>query len=227
MPMYSYTALNALASSDTGHFVYLDAWSINACLSILEQASPLYFWANDQHPLTDSEIDDLDAKLAEVQNQLMQSLVGLVLPCAAATVPQGTLLCDGAAYLRADYPILYAALDPAFIVDADNFVVPDLQDRFIIGAGEHDVGAVGGSDEHTMTIDELVPHSHTNAPHAHSESAAAPTAIAIGPGVPAPSAVPAGSITGSTSIDIDNTGGGEPMNILPPFQSLRYVVVAQ
>jgi len=226
MPMYSYTALNALASDDTGHFVFLSAWQYNACLSITSQAIPLYFWADDQNPLTPSEIDDLDAKMSEVQSQLMSPLVGLVLPCAAATIPPGTLLCDGAAYLRVDYPILYAALDPAFIVDADNFVVPDLQDRFIIGAGEHDVGAVGGSDEHTMTIDELVPHSHTNAPHAHTESAATGTIVSVGLEPPVPAAVPTAAFTGSTSIDIDSTGGGEPMNILPPFQALRYVVVA-
>jgi len=227
MPMYSYTALNALASSDTGHFVYLDAWSANACLSILEQASPLWFWMNDQNPLTPSEIDDLDAKLAEVQNQLMSPLTGLIMPICTAGVPQGMLLCDGATYQRVDYPLLYAAIELYYIIDADSFRVPDLRDTFVLGAGPlYPDGTAGGAAEHTMTIDELVPHSHDNLPHAHSESAAGPTAIAIGPGVPAPSAIPTPSVTGSTSITIDNTGGGQPMDIMPPFYALRYAVVA-
>lgn len=227
MPLYSYTALNALASNDTGHFVFLDAWSANACLSILEQASPLWNWMNDQNPLTPSEIDDLEAKLAEVQYQLMTPLTGLIMPICTAGIPAGMLLCDGTIYQRVDYPNLYAAIDLAYIIDADQFMVPDLRDRFVMSSGPlHPDGSTGGSSTHTMTIDELVPHSHDNLPHAHSESAAAPTAIAIGPGVPAASAIPTPGVTGSTSITIESTGGGQPMDILPPFAALRYAVVA-
>jgi len=226
-PRYSYSDLNNLALGDTGHFVFLDAWSISLLGSMLSQERPLYLWANDQYPLSESEIDDLDNKLSTAQGCLMQPLVGLIMPVCTAALPQGTLLCDGATYLRVDYPNLYAALDLVYIVDADQFIVPDLRDRFVMSSGPlHADGTTGGSATHTMTVGELVPHSHDNIPHSHTESAAAPTAIAIGPGVPAPSAVPAASVTGSTSITIDSTGGGEPMNILPPFAALRYVVVA-
>jgi len=227
MPMYSYTALNALASNDTGHFVYLDAWSANACLSILEQASPLWNWMNDQHPLTPSEIDDLDAKLAEVQFSLMNPLTGLIMPICTAGVPQGMLLCDGATYQRVDYPLLYDKIELYYIIDADSFRVPDLQDKFVLGAGPlHPDGTAGGAAEHTMTIDELVSHSHDNAPHVHSEITAVPVIINGGVEAPASAAQPAAGTTGATSIVIDNTGGGQPMDIMPPFYSLRYAVVA-
>lgn len=227
MPMYSYTALNALASNDTGHFVYLDAWSANACLSILEQASPLWFWMNDQNPLTPSEIDDLDAKLAEVQYQLMNPLVGLIMPICTAAVPQGMLLCDGATYQRSDYPTLYSKIELYYIIDADSFRVPDLQDKFVLGAGPiHPDGTEGGSATHTMTEDELVPHIHGNAPHTHTEASASPTIVSVGLEPPVPAAVPSASVTGATSIVIDSTGGGQPMDIMPPFVTLRYAVVA-
>lgn len=226
-PMYSYTALNALASNDTGHFVYLSVWQYVACLSILEQASPLYLWMNDQFPLTTPEIDDLEAKLAEVQYQLMSPLCGLIMPVATATAPTGTLLCDGAIYFRVDYPNLYAVLDPVFIIDADSFAVPDLRDRFVLGDGvDHAAGDVGGSFTHTQTESELATHFHTTEPHAHTESAAGPTAITIGAGVPAPSAIPAVSTTGFATVVVDNAGGGDPMDITPPFIVLKYVVVA-
>ena len=228
MPRYDYVALNQLALNDSGHFVYLSAWQYVACLSIMENACPLYLWTDDQHPLTDAQIDDLEAKLAEVQYQLMASpLTGLITPCCTADLPPGTLLCDGSTYLREDYPALYAAIDPGYHVDADSFVVPDLRDRFVLGAGPvNDPGTTGGSFEHTQTVDELATHYHTTQPHAHAESAAAPSTVTIGLEVPVPAAVPAASTTGFTTVTVDNAGGGQPMDITPPFFALRYVVVA-
>lgn len=226
-PRYSYSALNALASSDTGHFVFLDAWSINACLSIMAQASTLWQWTNDQFPLTTSEIDDLEAKLAEVQYQLMQSSVGLIMPVCTADLPPGTLLCDGSLYLRADYPNLYAAIDPGYHVDADSFRVPDLQDRFVMGAGpDHAANDIGGSFSLTQTIAQMPNHSHSTDPHEHTESTAVAAAILVGVGAPVPSAVPGFGLTGTTTVTVHDTGGGDAMDITPPFIALRYVVVA-
>lgn len=226
-PRYSYSALNALASDDLGHFVFLQAWQYNACVSIMQQESPLWLWMNDQFPLTEAEIDDLEAKLAEVQNQLMTPLVGMIFPICTDDVPGGMLLCDGTTHLRVDYPILYSKLDPAYIIDADTFVTPDLQDRFVVGSGlDHPVNEVGGSATITQTVEQMPAHSHTNAPHTHSEIGAVDTLINGGLEAPASAATAFPTTTGAAAIVIDDTGGGEPMNITPPFVSLRYVVVA-
>lgn len=226
-PRYSYSAINALASGDTGHFVYLDAWSISLLDSMLSQERPLYLWMNDQNPLSESEIDDLDNKLSTAQGQLMQPLVGLIMPICTQDLPQGTLLCDGSIHQRADYPNLYDAIAPAFHIDADSFTVPDLRDRFVLGAGpDHAAYSSGGSFEHTQTIAEMPTHSHTSPPHSHTESAAAPSTVTIGLEVPVPAAVPAGSVTGAASVTIDSAGGGDAMDITPPFVALRDVVVA-
>lgn len=240
-PRYSYSAINTLALSDTGHFVFLDAWSISLLASMLSQNMPLWFWTNNQFPLTQAEIDDLEAKLAAAGGQLQMQLVGMVMPITTFDLPIGTLLCDGSTYLRADYPNLYDALDPAFIIDADSFSVPDMQDRFVMGSSTTiDPGDTGGSTTVTQTIAQMPIHSHTNTPHTHAdtphthaEGIALPSAAPALIGVPIPSAIPGVGITGpasvgivATTITIDNTGGGEPMTITPPFIALRYVVVA-
>lgn len=224
---YSYSAINALSSGDTGHFVYLDAWSISLLGSMLSQERSIWLWANDQNPLTESELDDLDNKLSTAQDQLMQSLVGLIMPVMTSSAPQGTLVCDGATYLRTDYPNLYAVLDSAFIIDADSFMVPDLRNAFVMGSSATNVpGATGGSGETTLTVGQLPPHSHTTQPHSHTEITATPALITIGPGAPAPSAVPGAGITGPATVIVDPTGSGDPVNIVPPFVALMYVVVA-
>lgn len=53
-------------------------------------------------------------------------LIGSIQLYAVNTLPFGVLACDGASYLRTDYPQLYSALSTPYIVDADNFTVPDL-----------------------------------------------------------------------------------------------------
>lgn len=225
-PRYSYSAINALSLNETGRFVFIPAWGIALLDSMLSQERPLYLWANDQNPLSEADIDDLDNKLSTTQGALMQSLVGLIMPICSAAAPDGTLVCDGSTHLRVDYPALYAALDAALIVDADHFITPDLRDRFILGSGTNAPTATGGSFEHVQTLSELAQHSHTTQPHTHAESAAAPTAIAIGPGIPAPSAIPAASVTGAATVFVDDAGASAPMDITPPFYALQFVVVA-
>ncbi len=225
--IYSYEALNDYALSETGHFLFLSPWQYIAVLSILAQASPLYFWKDSQEPLTPAETDDLQAKLDQAQSEMMRSIVGLIMPAVTSTPPYGTLLCDGTSYARADYPDLYDALDAAYIVDASTFITPDLRDQFVLAAGPtYAANSTGGAATHTQTVAEMPAHSHTTTPHSHAEITALPTPITIGAGVPAPSAIPGVGTTGLSGVTVDNEGGGAAMDILPPYYALRYVVVA-
>lgn len=226
-PFYNYTAINQLALSDTGHFVYLDAWAISCLASILAQGMPLYYWEDNQNPLTQIQSDDLEAKLAATESELMQTLVGLIMPICTEDIPEGTLLCDGTTYNRVDYPNLYQKIANGYKIDDDTFNVPDMRDRFILGASDtNPAGSTGGSDTHTMTESELVPHSHTNSPHVHTEGSSVSAIINGGLEAPASAAIPFPTTTGATSIVIDSAGGGEPFDIKPPFLALRFVVVA-
>jgi microcystin-dependent protein len=226
-PRYSYSAINALASNDTGHLVFLDAWSISLLGSMVSQERMPWLWYNNQFPLTSVEKDDLDNRLSAAQGQLMQTLVGLIMPVMTADVPQGCLLCDGSTYLRADYPNLYDALDSAFIIDSDSFKVPDMQNMFIMGASATNItGTTGGSETVTLTEAQMPVHTHTTQPHAHSEVAAVPSLINGGLEAPASAAQPTASTTGIATVIVDNAGGGEAITITPPFVALRYVVVA-
>jgi len=177
-------------------------------------------------------------------------LIGAILPYATLAVPSGCLPCDGTQYLREDYPMLYAALDTIYIVDADNFKTPDLQGRTIIGSGEgtdltiRSVGDVDGEESHVLVIAELAahdhttqPHSHDNTPHAHSynhpsfnidvESAGVPDPFAVGQPM-LPIATSATSIfIGNADVTVDPTGDDEPHNNMQPFHALRYCIVAR
>jgi microcystin-dependent protein len=227
MPRYDFAAMNQLALNDSGHFVFLSRWQYVACLSIMEQASSLYLWADDQHPLSELEIDDLSYQLAEVQYQLMSPVLGLIMAICTEIPPANTILCDGSIYQRADYPGLYAALDPGLRIDADSFTVPDLRDRFILGSGPiNGAYTQGGEAAHEQTIAEMPNHAHATDAHSHTEVTAVPALITIGPGAPAAAAVPGAGLTGAAIVTVKDTGGSDPFPIMPPFYALKYVVVA-
>lgn len=162
-------------------------------------------------------------------------MIGSIFPYMTAAPPTGTLICDGAAHARVDYPDLYAALDAAFIVDANFFVTPNLRDRAVIGAGDagggstpHDVGEIGGEEAHTLTEGELATHSHTDAGHTHSYQSQGITTPVVAPGeVPVALINLFPAITGVGFAAIQNTGSNLPHNNMQPFLALNYCVVAK
>lgn len=121
------------------------------------------------------------------------------------------LICNGMIYNRVDWPNLYAVLPAAYIIDADQFVTPDLLDVFIMGGDE--AGDTGGSDEVTLTVEQLPAHSHS-----YDKIAA----TVIDPGV-APSVI---GIDDINTEQTGETGGGEPINIINPYHTLVPVIVA-
>lgn len=177
-------------------------------------------------------IDDA-VQAAEIMVATFGPQIGAIYPYITSTVPDNCLACDGTTYNRVDYPNLYASLDSTFIVDADTFRTPDLRGRTLIGTGTgsgltaRSVGDSGGEETHALTSAEMPSHSHTDLGHSHIESAAAPNATTIGPGVPEPTAIPSISSTASGSANLTSTGGDGAHNNMQPFLALNYCVVAR
>lgn len=108
---------------------------------------------------------------------------GSVIPHAGLLslgAPAGWLFCDGAPQFQSDKPELFAAIGTTYGATATTFNVPDLRGRAIAGrdnmgttgtAGRltsaksglngTNLGASGGNEEHTLTINEMPAHTHT------------------------------------------------------------------
>lgn len=169
-------------------------------------------------------------------------MIGMIAPYATSDPPKGTLTCDGTEYQRVDYPNLYNALDDAYIVDADNFEVPDLRDIFVLSAGPtYEENSVGGAATVELTEAQTgehdhtsVAHTHTTVSHAHTEIiAVAAIASVLPPPDIIPSAVPGAGATGLTTVVVNNetvtindAGSGDEHENMPPYQALKYCIVA-
>ena len=119
--------------------------------------------SGDFGALTDEERDTVDELIALTERELMTENGGVVTETGIIFMSpadrDGALLCDGTQYLRVDYPALYAFLaGTVYIVDADNFVVPDLMEVFV--QGDETPGNTGGEATHVLTNNEMPAHTH-------------------------------------------------------------------
>lgn len=97
---------------------------------------------------------------------------GAVIDYAGASAPSGWLLCDGASYLRSDYPDLFSAIGTTYgFADGSHFNVPDCRGRAAVGyaaAGGHtDVSTLGANDG-VVAANRRPKHRHTA--HSHTTS---------------------------------------------------------
>ena len=142
----------------------------------------------------------LDDVLSEIKNQIniipiIASGMIMLWSGSADNIPDGWVLCDG------------------------NNGMPDLTDRFVIGAGKnYSVNNTGGEAEHILTTDELPAHSHTLSGDSIINSTTNGT-VAIGVG---------GYFVTTNNFATLNTtesiGGGQAHNNMPPYYALCYIM---
>ena len=101
---------------------------------------------------------------------------GIIVACASSgALPADCLVCDGSARIRADYPLLFAAIGSSWGAGdgSTTFNIPDLRDRALYGAGgiigvaQTDgvaFGSRGGPNHHhylNQTANSQGSHSHS------------------------------------------------------------------
>lgn len=160
-------------------------------------------------------------------------MIGLIVPYITEDPPTNSLPCDGTMYARVDYPALYDILDPVFIIDVDQFQVPDLRGRTLVCAGQSSglsdrfVSEVGGEETHVLVTSETPSHTHSTDGHAHFTHSHI-TSLAVEPGemvVSIPN--PLGEYTSSANEGIQSTGDDGAHENMQPFIALNYAVIAR
>ena len=111
---------------------------------------------------------------------------------AANAIPTGYALCDG------------------------NNSTPDLRDRFVVGAGNsYSVGATGGANTVTLSVNEIPSHTHVIDTHG-SQGSGGFSAIGHGRST--------GNQSSSDASGVANTGGGAAHENRPPYYALCYIM---
>jgi len=151
-------------------------------------------------------------------------MIGLIVSYITENPPPYTLPCDGGTYLKADYPELYALLDPTFIISSTEFTTPDLRGRTIVGVGQGSgltlraVGDTFGTETHQLTEAELAAHVHEYSP------AIVGDLDVEGVGIPQPNAA---QIVPLATYNTYSTGGDIPHENIQPSLAISYAVIAK
>lgn len=135
--------------------------------------------------VTSDKIVDGAVTSAKLNSDAISALMptGTVLPFAGINAPTGYLFCDGDAISRTTYSSLFGIIETNYGVGdgSSTFNVPDLRGRVIAGQDDmggvsanrltglsggvngDNLGATGGSETHTLTVNEIPAHTHTQA----------------------------------------------------------------
>jgi len=159
---------------------------------------------------------------------------GIVLPYGALAAPSGSLLCDGASYLKADYQRLSDAIGTIYgSADALHFNVPDLRGRVTVGRGTNATVDALGDNEGRALASRYPYHGHTYGVHTHDAPSGLYFALmgAGGSGVNG-----FANVGGSgRSVDQQQTttgpsaysiGPGLPADNTPAYLTLNFIIIA-
>lgn len=151
--------------------------------------------------------------------------IGAIIPYGNHTAPTGWLSCNGQAVSRTTYADLFAIIGSQFGEGdgSTTFNVPDINRyRVPIGydgtedQGERtNIGTVGGEEKHTMTIAELVKHTHKIGADLINLTN---FSITIG-GNGAAQNYYANNVSGET-------GESQPFNVMQPYVTTNYIIKA-
>ena len=143
-------------------------------------------------------------------------------PYAGATAPDGWLMCDGAAHPRGDFAALYGVLGDVYGAGdgSTTFNVPDLRKRVPVGKGASGtlsaLGAVGGEEEHSLTVAEMPAHRHGT--NTGGTSAGTPSGTVT--------STFTGAAMAAHTHTIASEGGSTAHNNMPPHLVINYLIRA-
>lgn len=147
--------------------------------------------------------------------------VGTIMAYCGTSSPSGWFICNGSEYDKIIYNDLYLVIGTTFGGSGNNFAVPDMRGRTMVGASydlqnftNKNVGDIGGSETHTLTTDEMPSHTHNVDADISGWSSSA-YGVAGAPDRPD---------RGSNSITSTSTGGGNAHSIMQPYMTLNYII---
>jgi microcystin-dependent protein len=168
---------------------------------------------------------------------MSEPFIGQITMFGGNFAPRGWALCDGQLQSISANSALFSILGTTYGGDGvSTFGLPDLRSRVPMHAGtgpglsNRRLGTKAGHETVTLTTNQMPSHNHSVACVDNVES----TKAQPGGHVPGPERAANADVWNDTTPDntmaatmIGNTGGGQPVNTLPPYQVVNFIIAMQ
>jgi microcystin-dependent protein len=165
----------------------------------------------------------------------MDPLLAQITLTATNFAPKGWATCDGQIINVNSNTALFALLGTTFGGNGQvTFALPDLRGRVAIGSGNgpgltaRALGAKGGSETVTLTLNQMPAHNHQVYPNFAAVPGQVNPANNFPANLGAPNAVYGSSADGNMGAAIvANAGGNQPHENMQPWLCLNYIIATQ
>jgi microcystin-dependent protein len=166
---------------------------------------------------------------------MSQPYVGEIRMFGFGRVPNGWWACDGSLLSIAEYEVLYALVGTTYGGDGQTtFGVPDLRGRLPIhqgtgpGLSTYVIGQRAGSEQVTLTSNQMPAHTHTLLATSAAATALSP-GNAVLPGAVSGDTFYASDIAGATAVAMSaqstsSSGGSQPHENCMPTLTVQYCI---
>ena len=178
-----------------------------------------------ERSLTKADVTRASADLSAALAALIP--VGTILPFVGGQAPTGFALCNGQTLDRAQYADLFRLIGTKYgTTNTNNFKVPDLSGRFLVGVGTgYSLGDTGGSQTVALTEAQMPVHGHDVTGKAGQAQKAGvgmyASNVGGGSGWQVLSTTEPGSVSGLTTT---SAGSGQAHENRPPYFALEYLI---
>jgi microcystin-dependent protein len=158
--------------------------------------------------------------------------LGEIVLFAGNFAPVGYALCEGQILPISQNTALFSILGTTYGGDGiETFALPDLRGRVPLGQGQgpglepYDLGQVGGTEDVTLTTNQIPTHTHPVEASSAEEGTNRPSGA-----VPAQGGVYATAPDGSTPMNagmIGATGGSQSHENRQPYLTLNFIIAMQ
>ncbi len=162
---------------------------------------------------------------------MSEPFVGEIRMFAGNFAPRGWAFCDGQLLAVSQNDALFSLLGTIYGGDGrTTFGLPDMRGRIPIHAGDgpglspRRLGAKGGAEEETLTVNQMPSHSHTWRATDGVPVNTAPTSAALTKPTPSIYQAALNSPTNMNTNAVTNVGGSRSHTNLMPFLCVNFII---